>query len=125
MQEVAQPWEPRFVPRETVPGTVRCLLSRKRKALRLIPANGQQPQSHRELSPGVPPDATCGVIKAAVTTQSADGGGQDRVGGSTTSQVHHVDDLFSRWEVPIGSCQYLFRKDLPTPRKLASWQLEL
>ena len=29
VQEVAQPWEPRFVLRETVLGTVRCLLRRK------------------------------------------------------------------------------------------------
>ena len=89
----AQPWEPRSVPRGTVPVTARCLLSRKQKALRLIPANGQQPQGHRELSPGVPPDATYGVTKAAVTTQSADGGGQDRVGGSTTSQVSIIPSI--------------------------------
>ena len=118
--EAAQPWEPRFVPQGTVPVTVRCLLSRKQKALRLIPANGQQPQSHRELSPGVPPDATYGVIKAAVTTQSADGGGQDRVGGSTTSQVSIIPFKRSR-ELTI----YFFRKDLPVARQLAPRQLEL
>ena len=49
-------------------------------------------------------DAMFGSIRAAVTIRCAEKkvkATKRRVGGSTTSQVHHVDDLFSRWELSI------------------------
>ena len=71
MQEAAQLWEPRSVPRGTVPATVRCLLSRK--PLR-IEHNVDYQQQHvpRVLLHGVQPDAMSGGAKAAVTIQSAE-----------------------------------------------------
>ena len=80
VQEVAQPWEPRFVPRETVPETVRCLLSRKPTRLKQEEV-GQQQHCPRVLSRGAQPDAMSGGIKAAATTQPADEEGQERVDG--------------------------------------------
>ena len=88
--EAAQPWEPRFVPRGTVPETATSLLSLlSRKPTRLNPNAGQQQQNPRGLLHGVPQDATFGKIKAAATIQSAERreGNKKRVGGSTTSQV--------------------------------------
>ena len=79
MLEVAQPWEPRFVHRETVPETVRCLLSRK--PTRLNHDVGQQQRCLQVFSSGAQPDATSGDIRAAATTQSADEEDQERVGG--------------------------------------------
>ena len=79
MQEAAQPWEPRFVPRETVPATVRCLSSRK--PTRLVHEGGQQQHCPRVLLRGAHPDAMSGGIRAAATTQLADEEGQERVGG--------------------------------------------
>ena len=79
MQEVAQPWEPRFVPRETVPGIVRCLSSRK--SLRLNHNVGLQQHFLRVLSSGVQLDAMSGGIKAAATTQPAEEEGQELVDG--------------------------------------------
>ena len=79
MQEVAQPWEPRFVPREIAPETVRCLLSRK--PMRLNHNVGQQQHVLPVLSSGAQPDAMSGGIRAAATTQNADGEGQEHVGG--------------------------------------------
>ena len=81
-------------------------------------------QNPRVNSNGALPDAMFGSIRDAATIQFAETkvkATKRRVGGSTTSQVHHVDDLFSRWELIIFFC----RKDLPTPRKLAPWQMEL
>ena len=88
--EAAQPWEPRFVPRGTVPETATSLLSLlSRKPTRLNPNAGQQQQNPRGLLHGVPQDAMFGKIKAAATIQSAERreGNKKRVGGSTTSQV--------------------------------------
>ena len=80
MQEVAQPWEPRFVPRETVPETVRCLLSRKPTRLKQEDVIQLQ-QSPRGLSTGARVQgALSGGIKAAATTQTAKIEGQP-VGG--------------------------------------------
>ena len=79
VQEVARPWEPRFVPRETVPETVRCLLSRK--PLRLDHSVGQQQHVLPVLSSGAQPDAMSGGIKAAATTQPAEEEGQKLVDG--------------------------------------------
>ena len=79
MQEAAQPWEPRFVPRETVPATVRCLSSRK--PTRLDHEVGRQQHCLRVLSRGAHPDAMSGGIRAAATTQPADEGGEEPVGG--------------------------------------------
>ena len=78
MQEVAQPWEPRFVPQETVPETVRCLS--RRKPLRGDHV-GQQQHFLPVLSNGAQPDAMSGGIKAAACTQPADGEGQEPVDG--------------------------------------------
>ena len=71
MQEVAQPWEPRFVPQETVLETVRCLSSRKPTRLKHKGVDHLRP-SHRVLSRGAQPDAMSGGIKAAATTQTAE-----------------------------------------------------
>ena len=80
VQEVAQPWEPRFVPRETVPETVRCLLSRKPTRLKHEEV-GHWQHSLRVLSVGAQPDAMSGDIKGAATTQHAEEEGQEPVGG--------------------------------------------
>ena len=80
MQEAAQPWEPHFVPRETVPETVRCLSSRKPTRLKQEEA-GQQQHCLPVLLRGAHADATSGGIKAAATTQPADNEGQEHVGG--------------------------------------------
>ena len=79
MQEAAQPWEPRFVPQETVPATVRYLLSRR--PTRLKHNVGQQQHCLPVLLRGAHADATSGGIKAAATTQPADDEGQEHVGG--------------------------------------------
>ena len=79
VQEVAQPWEPRFVPQETVLETVRCLSSRK--PMRLNHDVGQRRHGPRVLSHGAQPDAMSGGIKAAATTQPADAEGQEHVDG--------------------------------------------
>ena len=86
VQEAVLPWVLRFARRETVPGAVRCLLSRK--PLR-IEHNVDYLQQHvpRVLLHGVQPDAMSGSIKAAVITQPADKEDQRRASGSTTSQV--------------------------------------
>ena len=77
MQEAAQPWEPHFVPRETVPETVRYPLSRKplsRKPTRLKQDKVmQQQQNPPVLSNGARVQgALSGRIKAAATTQPAE-----------------------------------------------------
>ena len=80
MQEAAQPWEPRFVPRETVPETVRCLSSRKPTRLKHEEVGHWRHflQAH---SSGARTDAMSGGIKAAATTQPAEEEGQERVDG--------------------------------------------
>ena len=80
MQEVAQPWEPRFVPRETVPETVRCHLSRKPTRLKSKMA-GLMQHSPPVLPRGAQPDAMSGGIRAAATTQPADKEDQELVDG--------------------------------------------
>ena len=80
MQEVAQPWEPRFVPRETVPGTVKYLSSRKPTRLKHKEV-GHLQHSHRVLLHGAQPDAMSGGIKAAAIIQPADEEGQEPVDG--------------------------------------------
>ena len=81
MQEAAQPWEPHFVPRETVPETVRCLLSRKPTRLKQDKVIQQQ-QSPRGLSKVARGQgALFGRIKAAAITQAAEKEGQEPVGG--------------------------------------------
>ena len=80
MQEVAQPWEPRFVPRETVPETVRCLLSRKPTRLK-HEESGHMQHSPRVLSSGAQPDAMSGSIRDAATTQHAEEEDQELVDG--------------------------------------------
>ena len=77
--ERVRPWEPRFVPRETVLATVRCLSSRK--PARLVHEVGQQQHCPRVLLRGAHTDAMSGGIRAAATTQPADKEGQERVGG--------------------------------------------
>ena len=79
MQEVAQPWEPPFVPRETVPETVRCLSSRK--PMRLNHDVGQQRHGPRVRSNGAQLDAMSGGIRDAATIQSAEEEGQEPVDG--------------------------------------------
>ena len=80
VQEVAQPWEPRFVPRETVPETVRYPLSRKPTRLEQE-AVGQQQHSTRVDYRGAHADAMSGSIKPAATTRLAEIKGQEPVGG--------------------------------------------
>ena len=80
MREVAQPWEPRFVPRETAPGTVRCLSSRKPTRLKHKEV-GRMQHSPRVLSSGAQPDAMSGGTRDAATTQSADKEEQELVDG--------------------------------------------
>ena len=80
MQEVAQPWEPHFVPRETVPETVRCLLSRKLTRLKYEEVRQQQ-HGLQVLSHGAHPGAKCGGIRAAATIQTANEREKRRVGG--------------------------------------------
>ena len=80
MQEVAQPWEPRFVPRETVPETVRCLSSRKLTRLNHEEV-GHMQHFLQVLSGGAHADAMSGDIKAAATTQPVEEEGQELVGG--------------------------------------------
>ena len=102
VQEAVQPWVLRFARRETVPEAVRCLLSRK--LMRLQHAFDRMRQNPRVNSNGALLDAMFGSIRAAVTIRCAEKkvkATKRRVGGSTTSQVHHVDDLFSRWELTI------------------------
>ena len=77
--ERVRPWEPRFVPRETVPATVRCLSSRK--PTRLVHEVGQQQHCPRVLLRGAHTDAMSGGIRAAATTQPAGEEGQERVSG--------------------------------------------
>ena len=78
MQEIARPWEPRFVPRETVPETVRCLL--RRRPLRGDHV-GQQQHFLPVLSSGAQPDAMSGGLQDVVTIQSADEEGGEHAGG--------------------------------------------
>ena len=78
--ENVQPSEPRFVPRETVPATVRHLLSRK-PAVRVKHEVGLLQHSPPALLPGVQPDATCGDTEDVVTILSADEGEEEPVGG--------------------------------------------
>ena len=76
MQEAAQPWEPHFVPQETVPETVRCLLSRKPTRLKQDKVIQQQ-QSPHGLSAGARVQgALSGGIKAAASIQLAEIKGQ-------------------------------------------------
>ena len=79
MQEAAQPWEPPFVPREIVPETARCLLSRK--PMRLNYNVGQQQHFLPVFSSGAHTDVMSGGIKAAASIQTADEEGQERVDG--------------------------------------------
>ena len=74
----------RFVPRGTAPETV--LLS-KRKPTRLKHFVGHMRHNLHGNSNGAQPDAMSGSTKDAVTIQSAENEGQERVGGLTTSQV--------------------------------------
>ena len=97
VQEAVLPWELRFARRETVQETVQCLLSMK--PTRLQQAVDRMRQNPRVNSNRALPDAMFGNIRAAVTIRCAEKkvkATKKRVGGSTTSQVHHVDDLFSR-----------------------------
>ena len=87
MQEAAQPWEARFVPRETVLETVRCLLSRKPTRLKYEEVHQQQ-HGLQVLSSGAHPGAKCGGIRAAASTQPVNEREKRRVGGLTTSQVY-------------------------------------
>ena len=80
MQEVAQPWEPCFVPRETVPETVRCLSSRKSMRLKHKEA-GHMQHGPPVLSNGAQPDAMSGGIRDAATIQSAEEEDQEPVDG--------------------------------------------
>ena len=80
MQEVAQPWEPHFVPRETAPETVRCLSSRKPMRLKHEEV-GHMQHSPRVLSSGVLHDAMSGGTRDAATIQSAEEEGQELVDG--------------------------------------------
>ena len=80
VQEVAQPWEPLFVPRETVPETVRFLSSRKPTRLKYEKV-GHMPHSPRLLSSGALHDAMSGGTRAAATIQSAVEEGQELVDG--------------------------------------------
>ena len=70
MQEAAQPWEPCFVPQETVQATVRYPLSRMPTLLE-HDEDRQQLQNLQVLTDGARPDAPSGGTKAVVTTQSA------------------------------------------------------
>ena len=102
MQAAVQPWVLRFARRETAPEAVRCLLSRKPMGLQQ--AVDRMRQNPRVNSNGALLDVTFGSIRVAVTIQSVEKkvkATKKHVGGSTTSQVHHVDDLFSRWELSI------------------------
>ena len=80
MQEVAQPWEPRFVPRETAPETVRCLSSRKPMRSKHEEVVHMQ-HSPRVLSSGALHDAMSGGTRDAATIQSAVEEGQELVDG--------------------------------------------
>ena len=80
MQEAAQPWEPRFVPRETVLATVRYPLSRKPTRLE-NKEDHQKQQGPHGLSDGARLAATSGGTKAVVTTQSANRREKVLVGG--------------------------------------------
>ena len=103
VQESAQLVVPRFAPRGTALETVRCLLSR-RKPTRLKHFVSHMRHNLHGNSNGALPNAMFGSIRAAVTIRCAETkvkATKRRVGGSTTSQVHHVDDLFSRWELSI------------------------
>ena len=79
MREVAQPWEPRFVPRETVPETVRYLS--RRKPTRLNPDVGRQQHWPQVLSNGARPDAMSGDTQDAATIQCATEGEAEPAGG--------------------------------------------
>ena len=80
MQEAAQPWEPRFVPRETVPVNARYPLSRKPTRLE-NEEDGQKQHGPQLLSDGARLAATSGGTKAVVTTQSANRREKVVVGG--------------------------------------------
>ena len=86
VQEAAQLLVPRFAPRETALETARCLL-RRRKPTRLKHIVGHMRHNLHGNSNGAQPDAMSGSTKDAVTIQSAENEGQERVGGLTTSQV--------------------------------------
>ena len=108
VQEAVLPWELRFARQETVQETVQCLLSRK--PTRLQHAVDRMRQNPRVNSNGALLDAMFGSIRAAVTIRCAEKkvkATKKRVGGSTTSQVHHVDDLFSSWQLTIISQERL------------------
>ena len=79
MREVAQPWEPRFVPRETVPETARYLS--RRKPRRLNPDVGRQQHWPQVLSSGAHPDAMSGDTQDAATIQCATEGEAEPAGG--------------------------------------------
>ena len=83
---VAQLLVQRFAPRGTAPATVRCLLSR-REPTRLKHFVGHMRHDPHGNSNGAQPDVMSGSTKDAVTIQSAENEGQERVGGLTTSQV--------------------------------------
>ena len=78
--ERVRPWEPRFAPRETVLAPVRCLLKRK-PGMGLKLEVGPQQHCPRVLLHGAHADAMSGGIRAAATTQPADEGGEEPVGG--------------------------------------------
>ena len=80
MLEVVQPWEPRFAPLETVPETVRCLLSRKPTRLKYEEV-GQQQHGLQVLSSGAHPGAKCGGIRAAASIQPVNEREKRLVGG--------------------------------------------
>ena len=80
MLEVAQPWEPRFAPQETVLETVRCLSSRKPTRLK-YKAVGQRQHCPRVLLNGAHADAMSGGIQDVVIIQCATKGEAEHVGG--------------------------------------------
>ena len=83
---VAQLLVQRFAPRGTAPETVRCLLSRREPTILKHIVVHMRHNLHGN-SNGAQLDAMSGSTKAAVTIQSAENEGQERVGGLTTSQV--------------------------------------
>ena len=103
VQEVVQPWEPRFVPRETALEIVKYLL--RRKPMRLNPDVGQQRHWPQVLSNGAHPDAMSGGTRDAVTIQCATGREAEHAGGWTISQVdpqHIITSLHTLKDSPKG-----------------------
>ena len=88
--ETVQPSVHRFVPQETVPEAVICLLSNRKPTRLNHGVEFQHQHNPPQPSNGAHPNATFGSVKAAVTIQSAEikvAITEERVGGLTTSQV--------------------------------------